>query len=268
MLDAHRDLAIPPETHFVLQVADVCSRASDPATAFLGTLQQHFSWPDFHLHVDAIRTRIFEAGPFDVSEALRAFYFSYAGRFGKSRWGDKTPTYLSQMTGIEALLPESRFIHVIRDGRDVSLSIADLWFGPHPGRKTAEEVALWWATKVREGRQDGSKLRHYMEVRYEDLVIHTERTLRAVGVFLDLPWDPAMLEYHQNAGQRISELDTSSEAPDGRALSPETRQQIHELTASPPAAERIGRWRTEMSADDQQQFLRAAAGLLADLGYE
>lgn len=85
MLDAHRDLAIPPETHFVLHVAEVCSSASDPARAFLRTLEQHFSWPDFHLHIDSIRSLIPEAEPFDVSEALRAFYRSYAGRFGKSR---------------------------------------------------------------------------------------------------------------------------------------------------------------------------------------
>lgn len=172
------------------------------------------------------------------------------------------------MSGIEALLPESRFIHVIRDGRDVSLSIADLWFGPHPGRKTAEEVAHWWATKVEEGRREGSKLRNYMEVRYEDLVLQTEPTLHEVAAFLDLPWDPGMLDYHRNAGQRISELDTAQQATDGRTLSPETRQQIHALTARPPAAERVARWRTEMRAEDQQQFLSVAGGLLEELGYE
>lgn len=176
MLDAHPKLAIPPETHFIPGLVEVCARAEHPSDAFFTYLEQHLTWPDHHLEIETIRARL--VAPFDVTNAIRAFFLSYAARFGKERWGDKTPTYLTQMTAIEAVLPESRFIHIIRDGRDVSLSIAHLWFGPHSGHKTAEEVARWWAANVIEGRQEGLKVRHCMELKFEDLVMEPERTLR------------------------------------------------------------------------------------------
>ena len=74
--------------------------------------------------------RVFGIESFDLGEALRAFYGVYAGRFGKWRWGDKTTNYVRQMSLIHDLLPETRFVHIIRDGRDVALSTRDLWFGP------------------------------------------------------------------------------------------------------------------------------------------
>jgi hypothetical protein len=64
--------------------------------------------------------------PFDLGESLRAFYGVYAERFGKPRWGDKTPNYVRRMSLIYGLLPEARFVHIIRDGRDLAPSTRDL----------------------------------------------------------------------------------------------------------------------------------------------
>ena len=83
---------------------------------------------DFGIDVDALGDAIRPAGPFDLTRALRTFYRLYAEKFGKSRWGDKTPMYFASMGAVQRVLPEARFIHVIRDGRDVALSIKDLWF--------------------------------------------------------------------------------------------------------------------------------------------
>ena len=264
MLDAHPQLAIPPETHFIPELVESCVLAENPAHTFFTSLEQHFSWPDYHLEIEAIRARL--GNSFDVGNAIRTFFLTYAGKFGKVRWGDKTPTYLTQMTAIEAVLPESRFIHIIRDGRDVSLSIADLWFGPHSGHKTAGEVARWWAARVNEGRREGSKARHYMELRFEDLVTEPEPVLRRIAEFIDLPWDPSMLDYHSTARQRIAELQ-STRFSGGKGITPEARRQIHAHTELPPSQGRAERWRTEMPLRDQQEFLEAAGELLDELGY-
>ena len=56
--------------------------------------------------------------PFNTTDALRAFYGLYADKHGKPRWGDKTPDYIRKMKKLQKTLPEARFIHVIRDGRD------------------------------------------------------------------------------------------------------------------------------------------------------
>ncbi|MBA3474240.1 MAG: sulfotransferase, partial [Rubrobacter sp.] len=48
--------------------------------------------------------------------------------------------YVDRMDLIQDLLPEARFIHVVRDGRDVALSSMGLWFGPD----SIEEAARRW----------------------------------------------------------------------------------------------------------------------------
>ena len=48
--------------------------------------------------------------PFDLADALRNFYRLYAARFGKRRWGDKTPDYGFALDDIRRVLPEARFL--------------------------------------------------------------------------------------------------------------------------------------------------------------
>jgi hypothetical protein len=105
MLDAHPDLAVPPETHFIARTAEACQDASDPRQAFLETVTSHRRWGDFRIQGDLLAQRISTIEPFDLSAALRAFYELYAERLGKPRWGDKTPNYVHRMTLIQGLLP-------------------------------------------------------------------------------------------------------------------------------------------------------------------
>src|SRR5215210_61149 len=201
MLDAHPELVIPPETHFIDRAAEACEYASDPRQAFLETVTSHRRWGDFRIEEGRLAQRIATIEPFDLSEALRTFYELYAERFGKPRWGDKTPNYVHRMNLIQGLLPEAHFIHIIRDGRDVALSTRDLWFGPD----SIEEAAQRWCKTIEEARRQSRELPHYLEIRYEDLVSNTESTLRKIGVFVDLSWDPSMLAYHKTAEERMSE---------------------------------------------------------------
>lgn len=69
-------------------------------------------------------------GPALLAEGVRLFYRLYARRHGKARWGDKTLLYRLHLTEIEKILPEAHFIHSIRDGRDVALSLREVWFAP------------------------------------------------------------------------------------------------------------------------------------------
>ena len=108
MLDAHPQLAIPPETHFIPEAADACRTGGEQSRdAFVNTLLSSRFWTDFQLDPDEFRKGINALAPFDVGAGLRVFYRLYAGRFGKTRWGDKTPTYLTQMQLIAQLLPEA-----------------------------------------------------------------------------------------------------------------------------------------------------------------
>lgn len=265
MLDAHPDLAIPPETHFIPEAAWAHRRALNPRRAFLKTLTSHPMWNDHGIDADHLSQEISALKPFDLGEALRAFYRLYAGRHAKPRWGDKTPLYVRHMRLIQGLLPEARFVHIIRDGRDVALSHQGLWFGP----MSIEEAARWWVLWIKEARSQSKHLPHYLEIRYEDLVLDTEATLKRVSAFVALPWNPAMLEYHKTAEQRMKEMHRDLPVQGGvRTIRAAERKTIHSLTSKPPQHDRVYRWRSEIAEADRKHFESVAGEMLRELGYD
>jgi hypothetical protein len=137
MLDAHRLVAIPSGTFFIPEARRVCADSPQPAESFLALLATHWKWPDFHLDAAALRREVQALEPFDLGAALRAFYRLYAQRFNKPRWGDKS-AYLAEMDAVQAVLPEAVFVHLIRDGRDVALSIRPLYWGPNTLAEAAD----------------------------------------------------------------------------------------------------------------------------------
>jgi hypothetical protein len=221
-------------------------------------------WPDQEVDQAELEAILDQVDPFDVGQALRAFYRAYAARFGKTRWGDKTPNYVTQMDVIQSALPEARFVHIIRDGRDVVLSAKDTWFGPN----SVEEGARWWADQIATARSLAPKLAHYLEVRYEDLVLDTETTLRRVCDFIELDWDPAMLAYHERAPGRMAEMDRNIIIGDKVVATGSDRERIHRLTSKPPQPQRVYRWKSEMGPGELNSFEKVAGDTLNDLGYE
>ena len=205
-----------------------------------------------------------ELKPFDVSEALRIVYRQYARKFGKPRWGDKTPGYVRYMALIADVLPEAHFIHIIRDGRDAWLSIRDLWFGPN----TVEEAAETWQGWIVDARRDAQAVPHYVEVTFERLVSEPEATLRGLCGYLDLPWDDAMLRFHERAPERIAEVITDYREEGRLVATVEQRHAIHALLKGPPDTTRVGRWRRELPPEEIAAFEAIAGGTLASLGYD
>jgi hypothetical protein len=264
MLDAHSQLAIPPETHFIPELVEACRTQSGAPDRAAEVITAHRRWPDFRLDAGELRERFARIDPFDAGEALRAFYGMYAEQAGKPRWGDKTPHYTRRMPLIQEVLSEARFIHLIRDGRDVALSLLDVHFGPDDLPKAAKR----WTNWIRKARRHATRLDHYLELRYEELVSDTEAVLRRVCEFVELPFEPAMLEYHHGAPDRIDEIRRDTLRPDGMSHIPaEVRAGQHRRVSQPPRADRIARWRTEMSPADRAAFEQVAGDLLMELGY-
>jgi Sulfotransferase family len=165
---------------------------------------------------------------------------------------------------IQRALPEAHFVHVIRDGRDVALSVLDRTVRDID----AAHVAGRWKKKVEKAREVSPRLDHYLEIRYEDLVRDTEPNLRQVCEFVELEFDSGMLDYHERSGERLQEM--ARELPaSGRAkhLSVERRMATHAMTTRPPSEERVSRWRRQMSEEDRVAFEKVAGDLLAELGY-
>ena len=263
MLDTHPEMAIPPETGFLPRVL----RRNRLPWFSRSTLTQMIvgseAWRDFHLDEAELARCLEKLDPFNVSDGLRGFYQLYAQRFGKSRWGDKTPNYGLIMRGIRRLLPESRCIHLIRDGRDVACSVRDLWFAPGRDYRLLGQD---WARRVecirRQNRQGA-----YLEVRLEDLVLNPRKVLQEVCTFIELEFDPVMLEYPAHSAERLQEHEGRSRA-NGRCLITKAErmdQQRRTTQALDPT--RIGSWKSHMNQEAHDRFLEGGGHLLRELGY-
>ena len=260
MLDSHSTLAIPPETDFAA-AAEPFRQAG--ATAAACAMTDSWRWQDFNISAAEFIRRVREERPRSLGDVMRIFYRLYAELMDKPRWGDKSPYYVWGMKAIDRLLPEAHFVHVIRDGRDVALSVLPLWFGPD----TVAEAASDWVEIVAAARRQAPDLSSYTEVRYEDLIGEPERILRELCDLLELGWEAAMLDYHVAARRRLAS-ETADGSFGGRLVPREERMRIHRLIGKPPQRAQIGRWRSEMSAADLRAFERIAGDTLGSLGYE
>jgi hypothetical protein len=266
MLDAHPRLAIPPETGFLSRLVRLpwLWPAGVGRRRLLAILMRAQSWPDFHLDARALAEALEAVKPFTLADGLRTFYRLYAARFNKSLWGDKTPLYGRHACAIARLLPEARFIHVIRDGRDVALSLRTMWFTPS---QRVDALARYWARELQRARRQGHSLNYYKEIRFEALIQYPEQVLRDICQFLELEFDPRMLSYHENAATRLGEHEGRTTASGTVWLTKAQRQSQQWHTRKPLDASRIGRWRAELDIADAVAFEHVAGGLLRELGY-
>ena len=124
MLDAHPDLAIPPETGFFSALPAPDGRSECTADWFMDFITTFPpsapAWADFGVSADTLRECVEALHPLTLADGFRCFYRLYAERHSKPRWGDKTPTHALRIAAIARLLPEARITHVIRDGRDAA----------------------------------------------------------------------------------------------------------------------------------------------------
>lgn len=272
MLDEHPQLAIPAETHYMPELIRLWRQMKEDGTSekemrkrsleFLAGYYRREDWPVSAKQL-AAATKV---RPLRVSDVLSAVHVAYAKKVDKPFWGDKTPQYLKRMGPIQKAIPTARFIHLVRDGRDVGVSLTGLSWGA----ETTEEAATQWVTHITRARERAEEMvpGSYLEIRYEDLVVETEATLKRVVEFIELPWDPAMLDYHRTAAERVNEWNRDLERLQGGIIPAAERTAQHKFTSQPPTTERIGRWRRDMPPEEQRRFEEIAGDLLDDFGYE
>jgi hypothetical protein len=252
MFDSHPQMAVPPESWFVAGMARHPDTYAGPTgldrDRFLADLLRSDRFRAWDLPPGDVRQTV--DGANDLPQAFRGVFALYAERQGKARYADKTPSYVLELRLLADLFPEARFVHVIRDGRDVALSFRDMPFGP----SSIAEGARFWRRRVIAGQRSGRSLgpSRYRELRYEDLIEHTGEVLRDLCDFLDLPFEDEMLRYHERAeeasrGVKFHEQHRAIERPPTRGLRD---------------------WRTQMSPADLSTFEALAGDLLGELGYE
>lgn len=193
-----------------------------------------------------IREALQNAKPSSYAAAVRVVYSAYADSRGKLLYGDGTPKYVLALERLAKVFPEARFIHLIRDGRDVALSYMGFANGPN----TIPEAAAHWSRLVNAGQVAGKRLgdTRYCEVRFENLVKDPPLELSALCSFLGITFSPHMLEYHRRPRSEL-------------AINPNK-------AVDRPPMQGTRNWREEMSPRDQSRFEAIAGDLLERLHYE
>lgn len=192
MIDAHPRLAVPPESHFIIPLAPRRRLGRMVRVATVEDILPFLTAREWDVDHAAVRAAVEEADSPSYPELVSAVFSTYAATHGKRRWGDKTPRYVDHVGTLAELFPNARFIHLIRDGREVAASLADRRWGP----RDAVLGAFIWRRSIRRARRDGRPLgERYMELRLEDLIAEPEPRLNEICAFLGEKFSPEMLRY-------------------------------------------------------------------------
>lgn len=165
---------------------------------------------------------------------------------GKVRWGDKSPGYISKLRILWNMYPGAKVIHIIRDGRDVWLSLQELGW-----ERNVVKVAQDWQNSVLAARRYARRNRpqNYIEVRYEDLVTQPQDAVRRVAEFL---------------GEEYSDELLKSQGARSRNAAFKDWPKIHEHIDGA----NVSRWRREVTDHELVLFEIQAKEALGELGYK
>jgi hypothetical protein len=189
----------------------------------------------------------------NAGDFLRILMETIAGKQGVERWAECTPLHLLYLPLIKKLIPEALIIHIVRDGRDVAVSLDRVgWIKPFPWDKKRKVLvpAIFWRWIVSKGRRYGRALGNdYMEIPYEDVVQKPHEALARIGGFIehDLDYD----RIQQNAQGAMRDPNSSFRG-DGQ-----------EKESNP-----VGRWKTVLSESEVAEVEGLIGDLLEETGYE
>jgi hypothetical protein len=196
-------------------------------------------WPDLQAYYDWLEThRIFLATGFEIArnlsypDLIKSFLEQKRKRGGKVLVGATVHHHFDRLLGI---WPDARFIHLLRDGRDVARSCipmgwaGNMWTAPDPWIK----AELLWDRLYQSLPAD-----RWMTLTYENLITDPTTQLTRVCQFIGESFDPQMLEYHRH---------TTYERPDPKL---------------------IGQWKRKLSEYEIRLVESRIAPMLAQRGYQ
>ncbi len=170
------------------------------------------------------------------------------------RWAMYDADSVLHVPRIKRDIPEALFVHIIRDGRDIALSLRAMGgFRPWPwsdGSPTLRGTAAYWQWMVRRGRKNGQRIPNdYIEIHYEELITEPRKTLAKLGEFLhhDLNYE----RIQQNSLGRLSDSNSSFRGVKG------------EEQVSP-----LQRWKQRLSPEDVAGIEKLVGDCLEEFGYE
>jgi hypothetical protein len=259
LVDAHPEIAVIHETQWVPRMYERRVGLTEEGvvtTKLLARLVEHPRFSRLELDPERIAELIENGEPKHYARFVSEVFDLHGHLKGKSLVGEKSPGYVRHVPTLLGLWPRAKIVHLIRDGRDVALSVLD-WkkkettAGRFPtwAEDPVTTTALWWEWSVRLGREAGARVGpgRYYEVFYESLVAEPERECEELCRFLGVPYDDRMVRFHE--GRMRPKPGRGAKA----AWLPVTRG--------------LRNWGDQMHPDDRSRFEAAEHDLLNELGY-
>ncbi len=213
LLNAHPQIAIPHPPHIMRDFSNFLELYDDLqddknftalAKDVAATVNRHFAPWGFVVEANKLVRRANNRSLYGLYTAL---YEVYAENVGKKRWGCKS-TFMHRHIGeIMATHTDARFIHLVRDPRDVAVSARQSIFCKFTAYKTA---ALWTDEQSHIESWKKHSPSHFLNVRYEDLTADPENTLKKVMDFIGETYVPQQMEaYRGKEAKELSALSAS-----------------------------------------------------------
>lgn len=254
MLASHSRIAIPSETRYLIPLLEAfpCERPlrENEMSAAVSMMTSHHTWPDMGLDAAEFRNRAAHSREVRLRDLVEMVYRRHMEIEGKSRWGDKTPAYIEIVPALATMFDDAKFIHLIRDGRDVAKSFQRQgWHGPWMHGYAREWLrAVELDMQLSETRLNERILR----VRYEDLVLQPEATLRRICAFIDERFEDRMLLWRGGVDKGIPDREKRIHSSLGRDIDPSD----------------VSRWKREMTAREVFVAEALIGTQLSHFGYE
>jgi hypothetical protein len=271
VLTCHSEVLIPPECGFVVWLKDmfsdwsiVDSKDASRRALFIQHVMASRKFDTWAVDPVLLDSILEAELPATYSELCFAVYLAYGKKMEKdfSIWGDKNNYYLNHLVELNELFPGGKFLHVVRDGRDVVCSYKEVMaaesqsrFRPQLGTGIAE-VAMEWSSNLNRVMQfmSGIHATRTMTVRYEDLVTDPAKELTRICHWLGIEFEAGMLAFHHENRKK--------------GLEPEETLDWKRRTLEPIGSGTVGRYKDLLTIAEQEEFRSHAADALRGFGYD
>jgi hypothetical protein len=268
MFDANPLITVPPECGFAVWFFNKYKIWKELENAknisdFIKDLKTAKKIDTWNLNFKKLNEQLLQSNPKSYSELINNIYIYYALNQNKTieLWGDKNNFYINHIKEITSIFPEARFIHLVRDGRDVACSYKELGnkniisnFAPKLPTDI-KDIANEWKTNNEVILRDlfqYSNEELYLTVKYEDLILENEPLLRNLCNFLDINFHENMLEHYNYS----------------KSYEPNEYMQWKTNTDKPLLKNRINRYKKELTEHEIEDFTKLAGSTLKRFDYE
>jgi hypothetical protein len=253
MLDAHPDVAIAPETHFMQYFWEKQEQYGDlnEDANYRRLLTDIIDLPEFTEM--GLSAEDFSEEAWNNERNYGAIFRLLLEQFAKTKkvkiLGEKTPNHVLYITQLKQFFPDARFIHIVRDPRAVVNSYRSV---PWSAGSIVGDARLW-QYHVSAARRCPSQIKSSIfTLYYEQLVLAPEEHLRSLCRFLDLEFMPAMLTYYQKELQLVN---VKREPWKAKSLKPVNQASLN-------------RWQTELSGEMIADIEAIVWFQMRELGYK